>query len=201
MMKVPFVARSYVAGQPVFRIENLSRVSSPQAMKFDVVLQSAVVPGPNLLSDPSLEQGSGGAPTGWSTTAWQSSTTFAWDSSVKHTGSRSVSINSPSGNDAEWRRSASGLTVGKPYLLCGWIKGENIAPDQGSDTGGTVAFTETWQHVLGGFGTFDWRQVCVPYQAQATSALVACRLGYWSNTATGKLWCDDFSLELLTSTF
>ncbi len=201
LMKSPFQARSYIGGQPVFRIENLSRVVSPPGMKFDAVVQSPTMPGSNLLSDPSVEQGSGATPSGWTTSAWNSTSTLKWESSVKRTGSRSLSIDSPSENDAEWRRSATGLTVGKPYLLCGWLKGQAILPSGGSDTGGTVAFTETWLHALGGFGTFDWQQACVPYQAEQTSALVACRLGYWSNTASGKLWCDDFSLELLTPTF
>jgi M6 family metalloprotease-like protein len=200
-MPIPFYAKSYVGNQNVFHIQNLA-YSGAGAMTFDLIID-APSSAQNLISDSSVELGSGGIPTGWSTTAWQPAlSTYAWDATTAHSGTHSVSVTSSSGNDAEWRRTVPGLNVGQSYQLCGWIKGQNIVPDvKSSDTGGSVAFTETWTHTVGGLGTFGWKQACVTTQANATSMLIGCRLGYWGNTVAGKLWCDDFSLVPLTPNF
>src|SRR5262249_1018443 len=96
---------------------------------------------------------------------------------------------------------ASGLTTGASYLLCGWVKGQGIVPDAGATTGGTIGAGTGWTRVQGLFGTFDWKQICVPYVAEATTSPVACRLGFFSSLATGQRWCAALSVERLGSAF
>ena len=44
-------------------------------------------------------------------------------------------------------------------------------------------------------GTFDWTKFSVPFVADSNPVTVACRLGFWSNLATGEIWCDDIQIQ------
>ena len=198
VMQSSFVARSYVDEQPVFRVENVSRANG--SMKLDVVL-SAPAASANLVANASVEKGTS-VPAGWSTSFWTPTSTFTWSSTVARTGTHSVSVSSPTVNDAEWFEDVSGLTVGATYLLCGWVKGQDIVPDTGATTGATIGAGGGWTRVEGLFGTFDWRQICVPYVADVTTGRRRLpALGFFSSLTSGQLWCDDLSLELLGSAF
>jgi hypothetical protein len=61
---------------------------------------------------------------------------------------------------------------------------------------------------MGGFvrseglqGTFDWTQRCVSFIAETPRVDVACRLGFYGSTISGKAWCDDFTLEHVRRAF
>lgn len=80
------------------------------------------------------EQTPGGQdPSGWFATRLPDTVehvVFAWDSTVAHSGTRSVSIEiKPSHPDRQvaynWTRTV-GFTPGKEYEITGWIKTENL---------------------------------------------------------------------------
>ena len=62
--------------------------------------------------------------------------------------------------------------------------------------------------VVGGFvksedfkGTFDWTRACVSFTPTEPRVEVACRLGFYGSTISGKVWCDDFTLTRMGSAF
>jgi hypothetical protein len=198
-MKRPLILRSYFGGNEVFRLDNLDRTGS-DGLDFNVQVAPYVQP-KNLLANASFEEGQNGSPDTWTTNAWSAASVFSWDNRVARTGQHSVSITSASPNDAAWVQTASGLVPGQAYQFCGWLRGENIAAVPGAQVGANVS-------VLGGFvqseslsGTFDWKQACVIFRPDTSSTTLACRMGFYGSTATGKMWCDDMTLEPLKSAF
>jgi hypothetical protein len=198
-MQRPLVLRSYFDDQEVFRLDNLYRTGE-DGLGFNAQVAPYVQPN-NLLTNGSFEQGQNGAPDAWIANAFAESSVFSWDKRVGRKGQLSVSITSASPNDAAWTQTVSNLVPGQAYQLCGWVRGENIAIASDAQVGANVS-------VLGGFvrseslsGTFDWKQACVIFRPVDTSAALACRIGFYGSTVTGKLWCDDMTLEPLKSAF
>lgn len=199
-MQRPLVLRSYFGGHEVFRIDNL-RQTGADGLVFQVQLAPQVQPATNLLANASFEQGQQDLVDAWASDAWQPTSVFSWDSRLARSGQRSVSISSATPNDARWVQTASGLIPGKSYQFCGWLRGENIQTGPDARVGANVS-------LLGGFvasesfsGTFDWKQACVTFRAESSSAALACRIGFYGSTVTGRLWCDDMRLEPLDSAF
>jgi hypothetical protein len=158
-------------------------------------------PTPNLLANPSFESGSGGLPTSWASGAFQSSAVFGLASGIAKSGTHSASIAAATPNDAMWSQSVSGLTPGHGYALCGWLKGRNVATTPAAGVGANVSVVGGFVLSQGRSGTFDWAESCVMFKAEATSSQVACRLGFYGSTVTGKVWCDDMLLTPLRSAF
>jgi hypothetical protein len=75
-------------------------------------------------------------------------------------------------------------------VLSGYIKGENINAYENQYTGANLSILNTFDY-SGGVtttGTFDWKKVCVHFQAPASGEVdIACRLGFYGSTATEKL--------------
>jgi hypothetical protein len=197
----PFVARSYLGGDDLFRLENLERTDN--GLRFDVVmLGGAIAPGPDLLTNGSFEGGTGALPDGWATEAYAHlDESFDWVSDVVHDGSKSVRLSMTQSNDARFTQQVDGLTTGTGYLLCGWVRGDNVVGDVNASIGVNVCRVGTWDHSPGPFGTFDWQQQCTAFKADAASATVGCRLGFYYSPVTGTAWCDGLSLVALGSAF
>ncbi len=135
----------------------------------------------------------------WRPTSWISMpNAFVWPSPLARSGQRSAQVNASSANDASWVQTVNTLVLGQPYELCGWVKGENIT---GADVGANVSLLGGFVRSPGLLGTFDWTRQCVIFTAESTRADVACRVGFYGNLVTGKLWCDDLSLVRLAKPF
>jgi hypothetical protein len=76
------------------------------------------------------------------------------------------------------------------------LKGENVVREPNRDTGANICLIGTWEHAPDYLdGTFDWQQASFQFTAPASGTVtVGCRLGYWSNTARGKVWFDDIAI-------
>ena len=198
-MQMPLVLRSYYGGQEVFRIEHVQRATDG-GMTFDVNVKPRVFKHPtNLLNNPGFEQGTPPYPTSWQPDAFDPSAQFAWTKG--QWGGHRVSITALTPNDARWVQTVTNLAPGGHYELCGWLKGENITTTPNAQTGANIS-------LMGGFtmspsfsGTFKWRRTCLRFQAETSNVTVACRLGFYSSTLTGTLWCDNMSLTPLNSAF
>jgi hypothetical protein len=153
-------------------------------------------PPPGPVANSSFEDGSGTTPTAWSTNAFtpgSTNVTFGWTTSYSHIGSKSVSITNLVPNDSSWTQTVTGLVPGTNYVLSGWLKGKNAVGQ--SAPAASINVFGTWAKA-GQSGTFDWTQFSVPFVADSTGqATVACRLGFWSNLATGEIWCDDIQIQ------
>jgi len=197
----PFVARSYLGGTDLFRLENITRTE--QGLRFDVVMLGGTsAPGPELLANGSFEGGAGLMPEGWASEAYAHlDESFDWVSDVVHDGSKSVRLSMAQSNDARWIQQVDGLTVGTGYLLCGWVRGEDVVGDINLSVGANVCRVGTFEHSPGPFGSFDWQQQCTAFKADQTSAVVGCRLGFYYSPVSGTSWCDGLSLVALPSAF
>lgn len=187
-MHLPYQVTSYLTGGVVFAITGVARTEG--GMSVDVQVRGGGGVQQNLVQNPSFEDGTT-TPDAWSVT---DDAQFAWVTETAHTRRHSVSIASDVPADAEWRQQITGLTVGRSYLLCGWVKGDNIQRFETMNAGGTVSVSGSFDQASAGYGTFDWTQACLSFEASETSMGVACRLGGFSSTASGTMWCDDFSL-------
>jgi regulation of enolase protein 1 (concanavalin A-like superfamily) len=152
----------------------------------------------NRVQNPSFEEGvyaPNNPPSFWSTDAWRGGSTFIWDNAQAHTGTKSVRIDSPLANDVRWIQTVQ-VTPNTNYTLSGWIKTVNVVHAEGQVVAGAnLGLFGTWDHTADLFETKDWTFVSMQFNSGSnTQVTVACRLGYWSGTATGTIWCDDITL-------
>lgn len=193
----PMILKSYVGGGEVFRIQNLAWVGS--TLRFDVTVAAAATP-TNLLPNASLEQGTT-TPTGWTNSAWNGNSTFNWVSGVAKTGTRSISIVSSGPNDARWSEDLNNLVVGNNYVACGQLRGQNVLTAPDASVGANVFAGNGFSHSDSLSGSFDWKQSCVTFTADASTMPIGCRLGYYGSTVSGSIWCDDFAVYNLLKAF
>ena len=199
---LPMVLRSYYGSGPeIFRIDKVSLLDG--GLAFDVVVDVVPPAPPNLLTNASFESGNVGAgiPDVWTRSA--SSGIFTWPSPIASEGSRSVMLESTSPNDMWWSQSVA-LELSRSYQLCGWLKGENIQPLGG--TGGSMSVIGAlggWVGSPGLVGSFDWTKGCIMFTTdnKTSRADMGCRLGHYLERVSGRLWCDDLTLERLRSAF
>ena len=195
----PLVLRSYFGdGREVFRIDNVAWRDG--GLAFDIIISDASAPAENLLSNPSFETGQAGRPDAWGTGAWASTGTFVWPGGAAVHGDRSARLETSSPDDMWWGQTVNGLVPGQSYLLCGWMKGEAIQGTNGA-IGGNVSLLGSFERSEGLWGTFDWTNSCMKFVAENPTVGVACRLGFYGSTVTGRLWCDGLVLERMRRAF
>ncbi len=159
-----------------------------------------VTPGVNFIANGGFEEGTysqSGDPVGWTRDIWDwPNATLTWDNSHSYEGSKSAKITATVPNDARWIQTVS-LQPNTNYRLSGQIKTEGVAHADGSViAGANLGLYGTWEYTAGLFGTNDWTTVSMQFNSgDSTFVVIACRLGYWSGTATGTMWCDDIRLE------
>lgn len=197
-MTLPRVMRSYLTDAPVFRIDRVERTRRGMAVDIEVLGDGGPISAPNLVQNPSAEDGTD-SPDSWA--RGDNPATYLWSTTVAHTGTHSLSVSSQTPTDAEWHQHVDGLAPGQSYLLCGWLKGQDIVRYDTKRAGGTVSLSGSFDQAGPLDATFDWTERCLEFQAETASPSVACRLGGFSATASGTLWCDDFSVIALPSAF
>jgi hypothetical protein len=198
-MRLRAVFRSYFGGKEVFRFSHLKRTSDGGlAFDIEVAPKASQV---NLLANPSFERGSGKRPEGWKSDAYQPSAVFRLEKGIAKSGMYSASIAATAPNDARWVQAASGLKPGRSYALCGWLRGKDIITGPAAVVGANVSVMNGYSRSWSKSGTFPWTESCAIFKAEAASVQVACRLGFYGSTVTGKLWCDDMSLTEIRSAF
>lgn len=193
----PMVLSSYFGDQEIFRIDNLAWRDG--GISFDLLITP---PAPSrLLVNASFESGDSSGPEGWTRGSYAPMPQgFVWPSAVAAEGSSSAHLAAATGNDMWWSQAVPSLVPGQTYELCGSLKGEEIGGTEG-DIGGNVCLLGGWVHSEGLVGTFDWTRRCVTFTPETPRVEVACRLGYYGSTVSGRLWCDGFTLERRRSAF
>lgn len=201
--RLPVTLRSYFAGVPVARLDNVRW--DGKDLRLDVAVLPPLAPalGPlvlqNRLQNPSFEDGYP-LPDAWSPEAFLGTSLFELDTPGLRS-PRRATIDSPTPNDARWIQTVGGLAPGQAYEFCGSLKGEDIVTTPTAQVGANVS-------VMGGFtrsrslaGNFNWTRACVVHQPVGSSDTFACRLGFYGSTVTGRLSCDRLTLYPLQSAF
>ena len=160
---------------------------------------ASVTPDPGLgplLANGDFEAGAGASPTDWATGGFQPAlATFAWEPGIGLGGTQGVRILHPVGapNDTWWFQQVP-LVPGGHYNLVGWTRGESIA---GGATGANLAVFGGFVHSsdAGSTGTFDWTEVAVTFEADASGTTpLQARLGFFGSTVTGEAFFDDLAV-------
>jgi hypothetical protein len=204
VMRSPFVLSSYDVGAPeVFRIENVAWRDG--GITFDIVMSPPPLRPPNLIANASFEIGAEVVPDGWVAGSSRPivgplTQVFVWPSPVAFSGMRGAHLNAATNTDLWWEQAVSNLRPNEPYLLCGRLKGEGIVRPEGNP-GAKVSVLGGWTASWGLTGTFDWTESCVAFTQASPTATVTCRLGFYDSWTTGKVWCDDVTLEPLRRVF
>jgi len=162
------------------------------AMAACAVSQAAEAAPPNLLPNPSFEEGQEGQPAGWKQVKWGGEAAFDLPG-VGHTGKRSAAIASEKGADASWSVTVP-VEPWATYRLSGWIKTQDVKATTGR---GALLNVHTLQgaETKALAGTHEWTKVEVTFETRDhDAAQVNCLLGGWG-LATGKAWYDDLVLE------
>lgn len=151
----------------------------------------------NLLANPGFENGRpspGGSPPGWTFQSAYSGALGTWDTTVAHTGRRSVRIDATRPEDSHWLQSAA-VPVNTPLFLGGWIKSDNLQrTDQPTSPGATLSVLGRWDQPAPTLGTTPWHPVGMTFVTDTSPLLVSARLGFWGGLATGTAWYDDLTL-------
>lgn len=193
----PLALRSYFGGVEIVRISNVTRRDEGVAFDVEVFPNTASA---SLLVNGSFETGGSTGPVGWSAGAHRAAPQAGvWPSTTAADGGASAHLVAASANDMWWTQPAS-VQAGQTYQLCGLLKGEAVAGAEG-DVGANLSVLGGFVRTEGLWGTFDWTRRCVSFTAETPRAEVACRLGFYGGTVTGKLWCDAMTLEPLGSAF
>jgi hypothetical protein len=141
----------------------------------------------NVVVNGDLTRGFGNSPDSWRTAAWKlGSARFVWHHDPN--ASPELEISSTEPNDAYW-----GQTV---HLSPGWyhftasLRAEGIPP---GNVGANLSVLEDGIISPQLQGTTDWETVGFYLKAGAAGAdvLLACRLGGFASTNSGKMWCRD----------
>jgi hypothetical protein len=151
-----------------------------------------------LIGNSSFEFGIGNRPIGWQADVFDpANAVLNWEDQTQGRNSTTcVSVRNTGANDARWIQEISGLVPNATYRMSGWIRGENINLNGGT-VGANISIMGLSNHSPRQLaGTFPWTQVEFTFTAPANGTVqVACRLGFYGSTVTGKAWFDDVSLN------
>ena len=168
------------------------------ALATDAPSAAASPGGRNLLANPGVESVVPGAnrPRNWTPDTSGPGATLVSDQTRPHGGRRSVRITAPTPNDARWTQTVA-VQRDTRYRLSGWIRTSRVAQPAGSAGGGaTLGVLGRPEHTPAVLGTTGWRFVTTTVDSgDATSLVIAARLGSAAGPTTGTAWFDDLLLE------
>lgn len=198
------VAPATFAGRPyydqagtLFELGNIEWTGDG-GIRFDIQIYE-LPPPPRHDPDPILngdfEAGTGNAPDDWSAGAWQApDAAFTWDLTAGVGGSRCARIENTAPNDAWYTQTITGLTPGETYRVRAMMKVESIDMN-GAGVGANLARMGSWDRSTPINQVADWTQVELEFVADAETAAIGCRLGFFGSTVTGAVLCDNVSVE------
>ncbi len=151
--------------------------------------------GPNLLPNPSFEEGSGDRPEGWSPQFYSAPNrtgfTVASGGGQARDGRRALRISSDQGADAGWRARVE-VEPDTEYRLSGWIRTQGVQGAMGALLnvhGMEGALSEAVQ------GDSGWTEVSFVFgSAGRREVTVNALFGGWGRS-TGTAWYDSLSLQ------
>lgn len=179
--------------------ENLgiSMYSTPMVLNYSSAAYS------DQILNGGIESGSG-SPTSWS--QWTGgSGTFTWDSSIVHSGSRSLKISNASQSDnSTWFQQITSVIAGKQYEVSYWVKTANITGPSNAGNGVylNIQYLDSSGGTIradGGFdaasnvGSHGW----LNFTSRVTPPVgtVTVQIGAMVYGNSGTAWFDDISMQ------
>ena len=151
--------------------------------------------GPNLIPNPSFEDGTG-EPAAWSRRHYNGSADAAWDDMVARTGTRSLRLEGKGGGaDTSWFGRVK-LKPNTDYELKAWIRTRGVSGAMGALLN-AHELQRSQELMKGVTGDQEWTErTLVFHSAGQTTMEINCLLGGWGQ-AKGTAWYDDLSLREL----
>ncbi len=122
------------------------------------------------------------------------------DTTVAHSGSRSLAVQNASPSQAIIASEIVALRVGHAYRLSGWIKCQKVTSDPTSKYPTAVPACMSMEsqpftnHSQAVGGNADWTHVETIFIATRSKDRIHLHLGH-NGTASGKVWFDDVAIE------
>lgn len=123
---------------------------------------------------------------------------YSWDANGGIHGSPCILIENQIPNDSRLVLPLD-LLPGEQYILQGWIRGEGILHHEGEQVGPNLSIYDTYSYVAEPGRNSSWTFVEMTFQYEEGMQL-ACRLGHYGGTATGKAYFDDLQILQLEMT-
>ena len=116
---------------------------------------------------------------------------FLWDSTIGRNNSGGLSIDAGSFSNDLYPSQQIFLDPSKIYRLSAWVKTEKVYGGAGAN----ICLYGTYVKSESVYGTTDWKKISLDIPPNSSTVTIACRLGFWSATSTGKAYFDDVSIE------
>lgn len=134
----------------------------------------------------------------WSHYIWDKSdgiTEITVDTTVRHTGEKSLMIRNVSSNDARMRQEIP-VSGNRYYKLTCWVKTDNVGMDNTGANLSIEGLTDISEDIR---GTSDWTLVTLfgKTKVDQKSFALTLGLGGYGSLNTGKAWFDDVNVEEL----
>lgn len=166
-----------------------------------VTVSSAIAPatalGPNLVSNPSVEDGTATTSTGWNSNKWGTNAVTFTKKADAHTGTYGLNtkVTSRSSGDAKWYFTPVAVTPNTSYTFSNWYK-SNVASSLDVEiTSTTGAISYKW--LADPAASTTWKQNTYTFTTPANAAKVTI---YHSLNKVGDLTVDDYSLATTNGT-
>lgn len=178
--------------------------SPDDRIQFDVTIFDVLPPMRNDTSDPikngNFEVAGSDGPKEWTFGAWNTNrATFAQELKSGVGGSACAMIENNEPNDAWFEQTVTGLVIGAQYRVRGLIKVVSIEMEENSNIGASISRIGTWDRSEPVNKERDWTEVELMFTADAETTRIGCRLGYWASSVSGKILCDNFSIQWVPS--
>lgn len=142
---------------------------------------------PNLLTNPSFEEGQ----TGWDFSNWHKRGTITVETTEKRDGTKSVSIENPAADDSFLKQTIA-VKPKTRYRISGYIKTKDIV---GKGAGATISLEGGFEKTEVITATKSWTKVSFEFDSGAVDKIkIGPRLGHYSSPVMGKAWFDDLTL-------
>lgn len=130
-------------------------------------------------------------PAGWERQTWDGKVEFSISEDGRKSG-KSIRLSSKTGANAAWFSEVA-VYPNFNYKLSGWIKTENIIPQDGKGCQIVLDFNQEKARIFK--GNNDWTYTEFQFNSGDRKRIkVYCLLGGWGS-ASGKVWFDDLNLQ------
>lgn len=149
----------------------------------------------SIIPNPSVEEWSGSAVTGWNAETRGGGMTAFYDFEAQQ-GERSLLLHSDHPATGRWMTKVE-LRPWSEYKFTGWVRSEGVQVNSGRGAGFRLdAFDIEFPGLT---GTNDWTKIEFVFNTgNEDSSILSCLLGL-DGPASGRAWFDNMNLELLSS--
>ncbi|QQR52312.1 polysaccharide deacetylase family protein [bacterium] len=157
---------------------------------------TAQAAGPNLINNPSMEQSTSGAPTGWSKGGWGTNTaslSYLTTGCQNGTACLSATVSGYSNGDAKWYFTPITVTPNTQYTFSNWYQSGVATEIDAVWTSTTGATTYTWLGTPAASTT--WKQATYTFTSPANASKLTI---YHVIAANGTLKTDNYSFGTTT---